>query len=330
VERRGQIMIMAVVMVLILAAVCALTVDVGLIFCMRARLQNGADAASLAAVLELIQQRNDGASEEEARAEATAEAEAIAQANSPGAGVEVKFGLVDEDGRFIEQDTCVEASAVQVVLRRDETADAGPVGLFFAPLFGMAEQDVRAEAVAGRSNSIMRIHKGMRPFAIYEGDIVPPGQIITVYDQELVAPGCFGFIDFNGGSHGVPELREWILNGSDTPFTIDPETGYTIVSGMTGFRAALKTVTEELIVEDASDQTCGKDIIVCVYDQVGGEGSNAYFRVVSFLSVTLVEAHFTGQEKYIKARVNDMTTIQDADVGNVGQSQNVCAVQIVM
>jgi len=319
--RGGQIMVLAVAMVLVLAAVCALTIDVGLVFYVRAQLQNGADAASLAAVLELMQQRNDGASEEEARAEAEVEAEAIAQANVPGAGVEVKFGLVDEDGQFIEQDTCVEASAVKVGVWRDGTAQAGSVELFFAPLLGLAKQDVRAEAVARSSSNIRGINNGLRPFAVYENDVPAAGEVMTIYDDGQVAPGCFGLLDFNGGSHGVPELRDWILNGYDDTFGIDPEQGYTIVSATPGLKVALKTELNAIV---------GQQIVVCVYDEVTGQGANAEFRVVSFLCITLVEVKLTGQEKYVKARVEYMTSIHDADVGDVDESRNVCRIRLVM
>ena len=329
-SQAGQMLVLAVPIVLFLLAVCVLTVDVGLLFCMRARLQNAADAGSLAAVLELMQQKKAGCCEDEARCHAQTEAGQIVGANTPGTSVHVMFGILDEDGQFVEQDSSVDATAAQVTVSRDEYGAAGPVPLCFAPLFGLAQKEVHALAVARRSSNIVRIHKGMRPFVVSTGNVLPAGEVMTIYDQELVAPGCFGFLDFNGGSHGIPELRDWIVNGYDAAFGIDPQTGYAMVNGATGFRAALKDATEEMIVEDASDQTSGKEIVIAVYDQVTGTGADAYFRVVGFLSVTVVEASFTGEEKYIRLRVNNMGNIHGADVGALGQSDNLYRIQIVM
>ena len=45
----GQILVSAVVALVVLAAIAALCIDVGHIYCVRARLQNTSDAAALAA-----------------------------------------------------------------------------------------------------------------------------------------------------------------------------------------------------------------------------------------------------------------------------------------
>ena len=324
-HRMGQVLIMGMVMVVVLAAVCVLTIDMGLFFCARAKLQNAADAGSLAAMLELVQQRREGASEEEARVAAEVEAGEIAHANTPGARVGVTFGILDAECQFVEQDASVEATAAQVTVSRDENAEAGSVQLCFAPLAGLAQQDVHVLAVARCSSKIMRVNGALRPLGVDRADIPPLGETMThsmvLYDDEEVAPGCLGFLDFDGGTNSLADLEDWILNGYPGSVGIDPETGYAIVEGNTGFKAGL---------EDEFQQIVGQRFLVCVYDQVRGKGASGEFRIVSFLCVTLLDVDLTEAEKSITARVEYATNIHGADVGSVGQSSNLCRVQLVM
>ena len=311
-------------MVLVLAAVCVLTIDVGMVFCTQARLQNAADAGSLAAVLELMQQRKAGCSEDEARGHAVTEAGEIAGANTPGAAVVVNFGRLNGDGEFVEQDTGVQATAVRVAVARDETAQAGSVGLFFAPLVGVREKDLHAVAVARASRSIKRVSGVLRPLAIYKGDIPPVSparETMVVYDYGKLELGCFGLVDFDGGANRTRDLEDWILHGYQGSFGIDPDTGYTIVEGYPGFRTGL---------EDEFQQIIGQQFLVCVYDQITGRGANAEFRIVSFLGITLTDVQLGGKDRYIEARVEYLANIHDADVGDVGESHNLCKVQLVL
>ena len=319
-NRDGQILVIAVVAVLVLLVVAALTIDAGFAFCTRAELQNAADAAALAGAQELVAQREGGHAEAPARSAAAAEAQAFVEANSAGAGSEIAFGTRDGNGEFIGQGDGVAAAVLSVRTFRDANAPAGPVRLFFAPLMGVDTLSVTGQAECETDTKVMTVNSDLSPFAVYEGDIVPAGQTMTFYEHEQVVPGCYGLLDFNGGAHGTPELREWILYGYDGGLTIDPELGYIWVGGDPGFRASLKSALEERL---------GDPLVVCVYDQVTGQGSNAQFRVTAFLGITLTDFKLTGNNKYIRALVMGMYRIFDAQTGNVGNSPNVYKIQLV-
>ena len=113
-SRAGQVVIIGAAAILVVSIFAVLTIDVGHAVYTRSVLQNAADAAALAAAHKLVEARNAGEDEEDAREAACEEAVNFGAKNSGSAGFEVAFGSY-EDGQFVEQDDSVEASAVQVV-----------------------------------------------------------------------------------------------------------------------------------------------------------------------------------------------------------------------
>jgi hypothetical protein len=270
-SRNGQVLILAVPGLLVLMAVAVFTVDVGRLFAAKAQLQNASDAAVMGACQVLVSERAAGAEEEEARAAAAEEGIALAHANSPGAHVDLQFGtFVDREFREVGPHRL--ARAVKVSVNRDGSAESGPLDLFFAPVVGMDEITVETHAVSGVRSNVLGIMIGLSPFAIHENDVRPPGNHIVIYDQKKFAPGAFGLLNIDGGPFSTPEVWDWILNGYDKEFVLDEDQGYTWVPGGTGFRSAIKRALREKL---------GKEMTVCVYDEVRGQGHNTEFRVIS-------------------------------------------------
>ena len=318
-ERRGQVLILAAVGLVVMMVLAALVLDIGYILCTKTDLQNAADASSVAAALELAEQRGEGATESGARSSAETEGAEIAAANSDSARCEVLFGAF-EDGEFAEQGIGTDAEAVQVKMYRDEDAPGGPLALFLAGLVGVDTVDVSTEAVCGLATDIRSVrNSGMAPFAVHEDDVVDPGQTMTIYDQDQQAPGNFGLLDLNGGSNPTGDLWDWILYGYPGEIEIDPAVGYLLVEGNPGWRSALSGAVEQRI---------GDTVIVCVHDQVQGQGANTTYRVVAFLAVTLTECSFTGQDKYIRGVVSEMFSVPFAETGG-SASNNLCKIQLV-
>ena len=104
------------------------------------------------------------------------------------------------------------------------------------------------------------------------------------------------------------ELVDWILNGYDGEIDIDPEEGL-LITGTTGWRAALKSAIEERI---------GDTIFICVYDDVWGEGSNATFHITRFLPIRLDLAQLTGKDRFIMGTVQVLATVPDGETGGTG------------
>ncbi len=315
---------MAVFAIVVVLAAAAMTIDVGHAFVAQARLQNASDSAALAAALELMSQFRGGESYSSAKAAATYEATALKDLNYPEAGILVYFGTWGADGEFLVYDgddwPQSGTMAVRATTFRDTTAPGGRLELLFAPVVGLADVELRRSAVAGIGTNIRTVYEGLSPFAIYEDDVPALGEPMTIYPISEPVPGCFGLLNLDGGSLGTPEIIDWILNGYDGGFTIDPVDGYTFFEGSPGFRAA---------IEGAVQQRIGEVLTVCVYDEVTGQGANAHFRLVRFLALTIMECDLTGGDQHIDTRIEYLTPIHDAAVGGSTTSPNLYRVQLV-
>jgi len=314
--RNGQVIVLAVIVLVVMIMLAAVAIDGGYIMCTRARLQNAADAGSVAGALELVARLNGGASEADARTAAEVEAQSIAAANWDAARCEVLFGTY-EGGQFVEQGVETPATAVQVTMYRDEGASGGPLALLFAPIMGLNAVDVDAHAVSETALGIRVLRCGLGPFAVDKNIVVAPGQTMKIYWPDLIVPGCFGLLNLDGGSLGTPELEDWILNGYDGEVALGPD-GYLWINGTTGWRAALK---------DEVQQRIGEIMFICIYDQVTGKGSNGNFRVIGFAAVRLTYCDLTGKNPYIDGVVQRIVSVPDCETG--GPLYNLCKVQLV-
>ncbi len=143
--RRGQVLVLFAVLVLVLGAMCVLAVDVGRLFVCKAQLQNAVDAASLAGASQLV-----GTITPEVRAEAISEAKRLAAANSVAqhpltlADSDIDFGHYDIDTHtFIPEETSGLVDSIRISGRRTTDSPDGPVSLFFGPIFGWNTANLR-------------------------------------------------------------------------------------------------------------------------------------------------------------------------------------------
>ncbi len=149
--RSGQVIILFVGALLLLAAICVFTVDVGRLFACRSQLQNAVDAAALAAASQLT-----GYISEQERVIARQEAKALAAANLVDS---VPLHLTDDDIEFghYEHDTGIftpvpETSvvdSVRVTGRRSADSPDGPIDLVFGPLFGWDQMEFQNVVATG-------------------------------------------------------------------------------------------------------------------------------------------------------------------------------------
>ena len=318
--RRGQVVVLAPAVLVILFLVLVMSVDLGHVCVTRARLQNAADAAANAAAQVLIVERADGESEGSAREVAAAEAAAIQQCNAEDAGMNVEFGSMTEAGIFAAEDEEASATAVRVTVRRNAGAPDGSLPLFFSPIVGKNSCDVAALAICQLDAGIRGVLSGLRPFAIHEDDVGEPGGTMTFYEHETWGPGLFGLLNLDGGSCDTPELSDWILNGYDGTVDIDPEVGHVWIDGTPGWRATLK---------DEVQAVEGIPITVVVFDDVVGGGSNGDFRCIGFLAITITDSRLTGNNKYIECQMEGFTSVHDVLLGGDWSSPNMTKIGLV-
>ncbi|MFP4027672.1 MAG: pilus assembly protein TadG-related protein [Candidatus Brocadiia bacterium] len=332
-RRNGQVVVMAAFALILLALIAALTIDIGYMFCQKARLQNAGDAAANAAAFRYINARLNGEEMDEARSEAEQEGTVFASMNSAGTSCEVQFGEY-VDGNFVELGESDEASAIRMGLARDEDAPGGPVSLFFGSLMGYNSVDLAGDAVVEMSANITGVLNGsdLRPFAVYEGDVQgwTPGSPITINLPDAstmspVAPGNWGWLNLDGGSLGTKELKDWIDNGYDGDISLD-ETGAdgrlcTWIGGSCGVRKALQKHFEN-IVDD--------NLILCIYDKVTGNGANAQFRIVGFISMTYTSVDMHGKTGSIEGELNAIQSLPYCEIGDgASPESNVVTVRLV-
>jgi hypothetical protein len=157
-KRKGNILVMTSLMMVMLIAFVALAVDVGYIYTVRNELQRAADAAAIAATWELVDQEQvqgnsgGGTLDENARARAAqfAALNQIGRISPQLAEDDVEVGYIADpsdpaspmqapDGRM--------PNAVRVRVQRTG-AQNGEVPLFFARVLGYGQQTAQAQATA--------------------------------------------------------------------------------------------------------------------------------------------------------------------------------------
>ncbi|NLW50482.1 MAG: VWA domain-containing protein [Candidatus Brocadiaceae bacterium] len=144
-ERRGgQVLVLFAVVIMLLAAICVLTIDVGRLFTCKAQLQSAVDAAALAGASQLL-----GIVTEDEKALALAEATALAHANTVDGehlslGTEdIEFGHYDPATHaFIPEAQSGIVDSVRVTGRRTDASPDGPVPLSFGPVFGWEDAQI--------------------------------------------------------------------------------------------------------------------------------------------------------------------------------------------
>ncbi|MFQ5590214.1 MAG: VWA domain-containing protein [Phycisphaerae bacterium] len=150
-ERRGVVVVQALIMATVLLGCAALSIDVGAIYNAKADLQVVADGAALAAAEVLS--TNDAA-----LSDALQTAQDIAARNrvyghesafmlEPG-DVEFIHASMGDDGRYQFSTNHTSVNAVRVTARLKNGHSNGPLDLIFADIFGRLTTDLHAEAVA--------------------------------------------------------------------------------------------------------------------------------------------------------------------------------------
>jgi hypothetical protein len=127
-----------------------------------------------------------------------------------------------------------------------------------------------------------------------------------IYESQLYpvasgSPGNWGTIKVGVSNNSTSVLNSQILNGI-TPAQLATFPNSTIAldatqtppsitfSGNPGISAGIKSSLTEII---------GRPVVVPIYDTNGGNGSNAWYRVVAFQPARILSVNFQGNPKYV-------------------------------
>ena len=254
---RGQALILFVLSLAVLLGFVAMSIDVGLILHERRQLQNTADSAALAGVIEL-----PGST---VLAESKAQEWAANNGIDLAEGDEIQITIADDD------------TSVTVQVTRETP-------FIFGRVLGLTAIDVSATATAqiGAPAAL----SGILPFGVLDSAINYDGTPTTMkYDATNPTNGNFGPIQVDGP--GAAIHRETIKYGSETmvcgesqPTCVDPtvvtQTGNMVGSTRTGINFRLNNTTsscdefDEVLIADGNG---GYDVQGQCNPWGGGTGS---------------------------------------------------------
>lgn len=206
-KQRGLVLVMVTAAMIALLGIAALAIDVNHALLNKTRLQNGADAAALAAAIVL----DNGGSTDDATVAANsalsnlATATGNAEMDFSSANFAVQYSndpqIFPYSGYSSTEDTYVRVAI-----------SGYPLEDFFAGIFGFTK-DIGATAVAGPSPSI-QILANVVPIAICEGEDsgtsgYNQGQVYALkladQNQSEMGPGNYQLLDFGSGADTVRE-----------------------------------------------------------------------------------------------------------------------------
>lgn len=274
-DERGVAAIMVAMFLIVLFGMAALAIDLGLVVVARNELQNAADSAALAG---LIDYAHYGPSEGEQTADTYATNSDSYRLISPIPNTDAV------DSSYPAVDT------MRVRVRKAQGTSAGPIPAVFAKIWGTQTLDVAAVAVAKLERGIIGTGPGnLLPFGIKRsmadanGDgLYDLGNVIDIFPHPW-AHGDFGLLDLDGGSNSNDDIVRWIYNGYDADFVLNQGAGDLIVEGSPHMNIEGKPGVVGMSIDDAVNSRIGDRVLFPIFDQVTGNGANAEYRVTDFM-----------------------------------------------
>jgi Flp pilus assembly protein TadG len=278
---KGQVIILVSILLSVLLATLALVVDVGELYLAKRKLQAACDAASLAAAVELAENKNEQAALDKAKDYL---AKNYASATLTG---------------FSVTGTSIQVKA------KTKVASA------FSRLFGYQDIAVAAKATAsfGTAAKVSRLVPFIVPYQQVISHIGPTqaGEFEFGDDRPLTPEGTvekeqkgfFWLTDFNSQSGGTPDFADWIVNGYPGEVAVG-----SLANGE-GVRSALKSALEQRLSRD-------RTLILPVYDYTENSGSNGIYHVIGFVEFYLQDFKLNGQPKTISGYFTNGTVTPGA------------------
>ena len=328
-HRRGVIVVLAAVTMVILVGVVAFAVDHGYLLKIRTDLQRSADASALAAVRDLIR-KTDG-TQDLTQAQETVRTyvqDNLNDASFQVAASDIEIGRYDPQSIYssVKLLSTGTFDTVRVTLRRDGVSNPS-VPAFFARLLGTRQSNVVASATAVLQKAeVIEPGAEVLPFATPKSlwDSLDPE---TNPDPEWKAygdgklrdgsgndiPGNWGTLDIGSTGNSSSDLNDQILYGlkqSDldalhadgripqNTFIDSAEPAW--MQGDTGLSSGLK---------QSVTQVYGKRKLIPIYDDLGGHptGNNLEFHVIGWGTVTVIDSEWHGATNtYVRLRRVDM------------------------
>jgi len=271
-DERGAVAVMVAIMLVLLMSMAAFSLDSGNGWRARRELITATDAAALAA------------------------AETYAQNGNGCAGVPSTFVSANLSAASVTgcsfSNLGSGAGAVTVQAKT-------PLHYTFAGIIGVDDRDVHSSTTAAHGQPLGVT--GLRPLGLCNASagytqwlasgMTTPFTVTITYGKSAPSdcganvPGNWGVQDFDGGANSNNDTKDWIQNGY--PGTV---TAPGVIPGDTGaFSNSLSSSLDTLV-------STGTVFQLPVFDSATGNGSNARFHIIGFVSVVLLDYKATGSD----------------------------------
>lgn len=305
--------------------ISALSIDFSYYFAAQNRLQTAADAAALAAAMQLYRSTSHDSNRKVS--EAINAAKDFVDENEPGLKLaidDVTFGYINPITKRYDPYSFTSFSihpdfastggynAVRVKIFRAKNKTNAPLRSMMANLFGVSSMDTAAHSVALIDKNITSINNGgLRPIYACEAQVqkalkdgVLENNTIRVYSDHLEIDGewdienCpprdsghWGFSDFsnNGGSLGLNGIGSWFDQGY--PGTVALGNDYSTQSD--NFLDSVSPQLDTLISQETV-------FPIPIYSQWGGGRSTNHVNITGFVGFQLTDFKNNGRYQYLE------------------------------
>lgn len=333
-RRRGQIVVFTAVLLSVVLALLALSIDVGYLYTVRSELQRTADAAAIAGAWELFDRDGKAGSQTASTLTSRAQSKAVQFASlnpvanqAPSlASDDVVVGYIANPSNpsdpLLPTPAGLLPNAVQVRVQRTSQQN-GTVPLFFARAMGLAESSLQAQATAALVSSFAGFRTppdgsnlNILPFALDEGtwnSLEVSGSDNWSYNPatRTVSAGGDGIKEVNlyPQGTGTPGNRGTVDIGSSNNSTADiaRQILYGISPSDLAYHGGeLRFGADGILhlngdtgisagVKDELASIIGQPRIIPVFRTVVGPGNNADYSIVKFVGVRIMEVKLTGR-----------------------------------
>ena len=305
-KESGQLMIIVALGMVALMGFVAVVVDLGNAYSQRRLAQNAADAAAMAAILKV--RTSDPSTlgstiHDEIVDEIVDEIERVADLNGYAQVDLVNTNFLGTAGNILGPVNSYGGSLSDVAGVTVKTYIS--YNTYFAGIVGINTMTSGAHATAMSLLVDSLTGVDLTPIAVRDhpdgnSSNYEVGTNYPLWNSEKETPGNAGWLDFDAGSNGTPDLRDWITDGFDS--NLNPFTFYDDLAGQTpGDSETDKTLPFPSWLEGdpglkvgaqpAVDGLIGQSITILLYSKIVDPGANARYRVVGMAQFRVTSAN---------------------------------------
>lgn len=333
-RRRGATLILSVILMFGLFSFVAFGIDLGYLAQSRAEIQRTADAAAMAGCWELyagLERGDSFTNSQPAARQAAADFSLLNPVCRSGpildlseVSQDVQIGYFSNPrNAVLSNDSSQPFFGVQTLVSRTATKN-GEIPFFFGKIFGDPGIPMQTSATAVMAHKIsgFSLPPGscetiqLLPFALdlqtwqslFSGTLsdqyaynptsgnVNSGKDgigeVNLYPQGTGSPGNRGTVDIGSANNSTKDIARQIVHGISAqdlvelgkPLNLNPNVGLTL-NGDTGISAGVKDELASII---------GQKRIIPVFSSVSGNGNNAQYEIVRWVSVRIMYVKLTG------------------------------------